>query len=228
MGVSLIFNDKDELTDIRELIDREMDPKVSTSTEALTLRPTSGPNEKEKPPPKSVFFTKIKNTEGSYDWTFMIDSFGGNYNDFMMAMCDVTAKDSVFIYGPTMASTNNANLIISAMLGCASKNIKLAIPHVRGIGSAYILSYAREIVYSPYDVFIGVMDEISVGGGLWDAKSSLNMHNLKFEDMLDRLRLVGLITDNEHTHLLEKQGQILVYGSDLMARYKQYNAARSK
>ena len=233
MGISFIYNKTEELTDLNELVERELVKDAVSSNEGLSNLPSintggcdpEGPGRKQE---KGVFFIKVKNSTGNYDWTFFLKDVSESrlYNDFIMLMADVNPKDTILIYGPSQCSTNVASFISSAIISCPCKNIKVCTPYVFNVGAAYILSFAPTVVYSPYDIMVCRLDEIVVGGGLWDAKSTLKMHNDKFDDMFNRLIKVGFLTQEEVTHIRDKQGQVVVYTDDLVKRYKTFNARK--
>jgi len=236
MGISFIYNKSDELTDLNELVEQQITRDAQVATEGLSITPTKneGPVDEcgggRGRQERGVFFTRIQNTKGTNDWIFILKDVSESrlYNEFVMLMCDIQPKDTVLIYGPSKCSTNVASFISSAILSCPCKNINICIPYVYNVGAAYILSFASKIVYSPYDIMVCRLDEIIVGGGLWDAKSTLKMHNDKFNSMFSRLIRVGFLTQEEVTHIRDKQGQIVVYTDDLVKRYTKFNSLRNK
>lgn len=228
MGVSLIYNKNSKLTSIEDLISKdENDVKISTEDLNVKLSgPTPGGEEgccSDKG--KAVSFTKIVDKNNVAKWTFFISAYKPieQYTEFILSMTEVTAQDSVFIYGPSTCSTNLANALASAILTCASKDITISIPYVFNLGSAYVLSFANKISYSPYDIMICKLDEIVIGGGVQDTVSTLDMHKHKFTTMLKRLQNKGLLTTKEVDHIQNAQGQVVCYCNDLVERYKNFN-----
>ena len=110
MGISFVYNKTEELTDLNELVEKELVRDAVSSNEGLIKEPypilTQGGCEAEgvgRKQEKGVFFTKgLRTVRDNYDWTFFLKDVGESrlYNDFIMLMADVNPKDTILIYGP--------------------------------------------------------------------------------------------------------------------------------
>lgn len=240
MGILLTYGNLSDLTSIDKIMDESTKPKPEISTEALTTQTNDIPETVASQVPQCdgrkqqrVFYTRIYNkTTNATDWMFILSPMSGGssaaFSDFVLLMDRVAAEDTVMIYGPSTCSANTASFIASAIVICKSKNISICIPYVFNLGAAYILSYANRIVFSPYGILICKQDDITVGGGTFDTKASLEMHANRNYSMVNRLVVKGLLTEAEADHVLNAQGQVVCYCKHLADRYSAFNDANKK
>lgn len=241
MGVELSFNKEAVYTSLEELIESTVNnnSQLEISTEGrppITAAPRSNDcvpcGNQQNNERQDVLYTRVIDKNNKAKWTFLLNTScfdmhdKAAYGEFIANMTDVEVNDEVFIYGPTTSTLNAANILASVIITCKSKNITMSMPYIFNLGSYYLLSYAKKIVYSPYDLVVCRIDETWLGGGLRDSAAALNMYKESYAYVMERLKQYGLLKDNEIEHMTKSQGQVLCYGPDLLKRYKAFNERR--
>lgn len=201
---------------------------VRASTEGLVGRDAAMTDCGEcAPPPRNnplVVTKKVNEANNSSAWTFYFNDFSfGKLNDFVNKMLLVKPDDTVLIHAPACLYTDDAEVIVSAIKACRSKNISISAPYILDSSVAYVATAGNKIIASCVGYMIIDMPTVGAGGKLIDAKNGMESEIYRRRHILDQLARRGFITDSEMKHIIEDQASVALFGDDLLARIENFN-----
>ena len=178
----------------------------------------------------SLMYTKRERPEGNARWSFYLNVptlKQYTVNEFVMMMRQVKEDDGVLIHLPSMTTLTVAETLAAAIKHCASKKVFCAAPFIGDTTTAYVASFARCIVSCEYAMMEFDTPNIVGHGAHLDAVAGLESDLRRYVVMHNRLRDVGLMSEEDYEHIRKRQGRICIYGDELMKRIDAFNKANN-
>ena len=174
-----------------------------------------------------LIWTKNVNPESkSTSWTFYLNTMFLSFrmiNDFVNKMLLPKPEDQVHIYAPAEVYIDDAEVIHSAIMNCACKNVRMTAPYILNSGAAYLMTAATKLDISP--ACVAHIDMACVGGGGKgnDAINAVVSGTERAKRILTVLKERGFITDSDMEHIVTNQGEIVLFGDKYRSILEQYN-----
>jgi hypothetical protein len=169
-----------------------------------------------RPAPHQLIWTKkISDDKKSTCWTFYLNQMFLSFriiNDFVNKMLLPKAGDCVHIYLPAEVYIDDAEVLASAIANCATQKICMTAPYILNSGAAYLMCFAKHINISPACVAHIDMAMVGGGGKLADAVHSIECGKIRATKILFKLKECGFVTDADLDHIVNNQGEIVLFG----------------
>ena len=206
------------------------DDKIAASTEGFPVSNCPEGADGRGGGPRPLSWTVVPWEDGQEISIFLNTGFISPklINELVNLLVTVTEKDALFIHLPCNLYLDDAEFIASAISLCKAKTVKMSAPYILDSATAYLMTFADQIVASRCGIVRIGLPEISAYGKVTDADNALRANKYRILHILTKLRRAGFIaSDEEFLHIVKRQGTICIHGKRLTELVAKINATSS-
>ena len=149
-------------------------------------------------------------------WEFFLSTLSLTcMNDFIAKLEQVKENDEVIIYGPSSASLDDAEIIISAIKRCKAHHKIISSPYVLNTAGAAIMISGTKILPALCNIVRITTPRVGAGGAIQDSANAMNIEIQRNHYMLKSLELAGFITEGEILDIVNNQKSVCLHGRRL-------------